>query len=1160
MITSLAKLTKQTGSSLKETWYTWEKYGYKVDEVSKLVRKSMDKSRKNLDNFAKGTSEADMAWNAMALDPKTGEVKTNMSDMLLEIANAEDGWDQLEFLVKNADLTSNAKEEVAVAMGEAGKWDNLYFTEKLLLVNGDEAKIELYDTINELGQWNNYKLDRKELGVDNADAVWKLLDTETKVDRWNNLPVDQKEVMADNTDLVNKIIGSEQMYNKWVTIPDDQKKIFLDNSDLMNKVFASEESYNRWITLPDTQKNMLANNTDLASKVFASEEQYNAWMQLPDSVKAMLANNEDLKQKMIEGKISTDEYNKVDALLKTLNGDATNVGEASLQGKKAVKDWNEEKPEPKTFTAKFSAFIDDTWDSIKKSLNKKGNLITGNYARGTNFHPGGLALVNDQQGMRFKELVKLPDGRAFLPQERNTLLDLPRGSQVVKASLTKKMIPRYEDGIGGTVESVSTDEPIKKLIEAIDRLTNTLNGGKKQTIGGETSSVDSVQLGATNQQNLEAGSQWMGNLIDGWNAVAPTMYSTEATFIQTYKNQLLAENLPNYTQGVAWTTNLMNGWKYLVPTFLSGVDKLGNDSILNLQSKSPTFYSAGQFLIQSLINGIGSMGTSLNTTMNGVANKMVSGIGKGVNGVVAGVNHVLTQVESEKKLSNWTVPTYAKGTKAHPGGLALVNDQKGNNYEEYIQTPDGQGFIPEGRNVLADLPKGSKVMPATKTKRFKKLYDIPRYEEGIGDFDEIFDLIDDKSVFERIVNEKIKYDGMNGMYLNMTKSAVKLMTDKAYTFVKKIAEEMMVGTGDRAEFMKLVLAQQGKQYVWGAEGPDTFDCSGLIMWALKQIGINFPHYTGAQWNATEHISEKEAVPGDLIYFGPNAHRHVGMYTKPGEMFNASAPNAYGPGNGIGYSGYAAPDLWGFARIKELTGRGGMGSSRGRNFNGNWNNAIRAAAKQMRVQVTESDIANILSLIQHESGGNEKVIQSAGVWDINMANGNPARGLLQYIPSTFANYAVKGHNNIMSGYDQLLAFFNNKYWRTQFNPRGGWSPSGPRRYENGGLITKHGLFEGAEGNKPEMVIPLTRKTRAIELMGQVLAYLSGNSSNNSGTTQKSNDSTKLEDKLDQLIGIMSQFGSDLKNLKLEANERELATVVDHAQTKTALIQSKIRGDG
>lgn len=55
--------------------------------------------------------------------PKTGEVKTNMAETLVDMAKTDEGWQQLKFMLKNADIESNAKEEVAVAMGLAGKWN-----------------------------------------------------------------------------------------------------------------------------------------------------------------------------------------------------------------------------------------------------------------------------------------------------------------------------------------------------------------------------------------------------------------------------------------------------------------------------------------------------------------------------------------------------------------------------------------------------------------------------------------------------------------------------------------------------------------------------------------------------------------------------------------------------------------------------------------------------------------------------------------------------------------------------------------------------------------------------------------------------------------------------------------------------------------------------
>ena len=88
-----------------------------------------------------------------------------------------------------------------------------------------------------------------------------------------------------------------------------------------------------------------------------------------------------------------------------------------------------------------------------------------------------------------------------------------------------------------------------------------------------------------------------------------------------------------------------------------------------------------------------------------------------------------------------------------------------------------------------------------------------------------------------------------------------------------------------AEALRYALSKQGDPYVWGAAGPDQFDCSGLIMWAYEQIGINLPHYTGEQYNSGEHISQDQLEPGDLVFFYPDIS-HVGMYVGNGMMIDA----------------------------------------------------------------------------------------------------------------------------------------------------------------------------------------------------------------------------------------------------------------------------------
>lgn len=114
----------------------------------------------------------------------------------------------------------------------------------------------------------------------------------------------------------------------------------------------------------------------------------------------------------------------------------------------------------------------------------------------------------------------------------------------------------------------------------------------------------------------------------------------------------------------------------------------------------------------------------------------------------------------------------------------------------------------------------------------------------------------------------------------------------------------------------------------------------------------------------------------------------------------------------------------------------------------WKDTIKKAAKAMGVDVSDSDINGIASLIKNESGGDPNITQDSNLKDGN-AGANLAQGLLQYVPSTFDSYKAEGHGDIKDGYDQLLAFFNNKNWKKDYNPNGGWSPTGGKRKDGAG---------------------------------------------------------------------------------------------------------------
>lgn len=81
------------------------------------------------------------------------------------------------------------------------------------------------------------------------------------------------------------------------------------------------------------------------------------------------------------------------------------------------------------------------------------------------------------------------------------------------------------------------------------------------------------------------------------------------------------------------------------------------------------------------------------------------------------------------------------------------------------------------------------------------------------------------------------------------------------------------------------LKQLGKRYVFGAVGPETFDCSGLTMWAWAAAGVSMPHYTVSQFQAFPHVPLDQLQPGDLVFFNLNLG-HVGMYIGNGKYVHA----------------------------------------------------------------------------------------------------------------------------------------------------------------------------------------------------------------------------------------------------------------------------------
>lgn len=197
-------------------------------------------------------------------------------------------------------------------------------------------------------------------------------------------------------------------------------------------------------------------------------------------------------------------------------------------------------------------------------------------------------------------------------------------------------------------------------------------------------------------------------------------------------------------------------------------------------------------------DGFNRLKDTLGGIVKGIAQAIVNPIGGAVNGVINGVNWVLDKVGSDKQFALWEVPKFARGTGGiQKDTLGIVNDQKGSTYKEMIIPPDGKPFIPEGRDVVLPLEKGTKIMPANQTKSF--LEELPHFASGIGDFfGGIWDTVKDftGSVWDYITHpSKIvqiaidKFTDLSGAFepwISVAKGAVNTVLDSVVGFVKGI--------------------------------------------------------------------------------------------------------------------------------------------------------------------------------------------------------------------------------------------------------------------------------------------------------------------------------------------------------------------------------------
>lgn len=459
-------------SQLRKSWaelgLDYDKMMAKADQFADVIGRSSGMVAKDTVNMSKETKEANLIWKSLIWDPKTASVKTNAQEEVTKALQAENGWENMQFILKNANLETNAKMTIGQALVEVGKWDSLTPAEKELVVGNNQGMQAILENKTLLEQYNAMPAEVKELLMKNTDFLSSGERATAIIERWNTLTPEQKELIlkdaasdkAERVKLaVDSLTGMAHVVN-------------LDAEDKTKSAIASAMS--SILTLPTDHKTDLIATPDGVTlgtnQAMGALGLYNGFNVPTKQITADPSNANNAAQQAIN---KQQEWNNTPSPVKPQLGDPTGAITAAKQAIDNQNAWNATPSPTKHMTGDSSSAVNaansatnaingiptshhttiTATEVVNKVVNSFSRVFGPRHEKGTNFHEGGLAMVNDQRNAVYKEMVTLPDGSSFIPDGRDVVLNLPRGSKVLRADRTKRLMknlgfPRYATGVG----------------------------------------------------------------------------------------------------------------------------------------------------------------------------------------------------------------------------------------------------------------------------------------------------------------------------------------------------------------------------------------------------------------------------------------------------------------------------------------------------------------------------------------------------------------------------------------------------------------------------------------------------------------------------------------------------------------------------------------